>query len=153
MLWSKSTAVSLGQSFPANLFPRHHVPGALDQHCKDSKRLFGKSDSVIPIPAKLAGTKIKFEVIESNRTTKASYYLARDFPECRILALVYARCGQGGQRETCSCDESERSPRPRSDRLALLRILRLGRQRPVSRLRLSRGPSVGCARNFTAEVV
>jgi hypothetical protein len=82
--------------FPANLFPRHYVAGALKQHCKDSKRLFGKTDGVTTVPAKLTGTKIKFEIFEPNHTTIASYVLHATSPRARILALVYARCGHGG---------------------------------------------------------
>src|ERR1700732_2410143 len=77
--------------FPANLFPRHHVARMLEQHCKDSIRLFGKTDGVTTIPAKLTGTKIKFEVFEPNHTTRASYFLHATSPSARILALVYAR--------------------------------------------------------------
>jgi hypothetical protein len=76
---------------PANLFPRHHVPGALEQHGKDSKRLLGKTDGVTTIPVKFTGTKIKFEVFEPNHTTRASYFLHATSPSARILALVYAR--------------------------------------------------------------
>ena len=79
----------IGPEFPANLFPRHHAPGALEQHCKDSKRLLGKADGVTTAPAKLTGTKIQLEVFEPNHTTRASYFLHATSPRGRILALVY----------------------------------------------------------------
>jgi hypothetical protein len=78
----------IGPEFPANLFPRHDVPGALKQHCKDSKGLLGKTDGVTTIPAKLARTKIEFEIFEPRHTTRARYFLHASSPRARILTLV-----------------------------------------------------------------